>query len=374
LRLHRSASWVTKVERGEHRVDSLSSLTELADVLGVPVGQLTAAAPAAPDREATETDCDQLTLMLDRPASMFARPQTPGRSGQKLAQDAAAMRRDYNHSSRIFMSGVATELPGLIQEAAFLASESPPGQGRAAASATLSNLYRLAALGFRHQGEVPRARLALDRALGAAENADDDILFGAVTATLTNQLMLGGNAGNAVTLAIDAASALDRQAKTSIDAAHVAGTLRLYGAQAAARAGEPADSARLFSMAEAVEVQDAERYSPIFGPANIAVQRAGISIDLKQPAAALNACTKVNPKHLGSTNRECYFYLHKARAHGLLGNLDGALTALTSAWNASPNIVKTDPLGHTQVKDLLTKKRKYDERLHRIARDMRTVI
>src|SRR4051794_16231989 len=40
LRIHRSKSWVEKVERGSHVVENISTLTQVADALGVPLPTL----------------------------------------------------------------------------------------------------------------------------------------------------------------------------------------------------------------------------------------------------------------------------------------------------------------------------------------------
>src|SRR5260370_20470016 len=41
MRLHRSKSWVTKVERGERQIDSITALLQVSKALGVEVQKLT---------------------------------------------------------------------------------------------------------------------------------------------------------------------------------------------------------------------------------------------------------------------------------------------------------------------------------------------
>ena len=41
MRLHRSKSWVTKVERGERQIDSVTALLQVSKALGVEVQKLT---------------------------------------------------------------------------------------------------------------------------------------------------------------------------------------------------------------------------------------------------------------------------------------------------------------------------------------------
>ncbi|WP_067471421.1 helix-turn-helix domain-containing protein [Nocardia amamiensis] len=366
LHLHRSASWVTKVERGVLHIDSMSTLREIAKVFNVAVSELSEEVAEVANPVAMDGN-SELVRLLDRPARMFT-PCEQARSQLELTKAVLSLRRTYNQSSSKFLSA-ATELPRLIIDATALAENCRSAHARSRAYATLANLYRLGALEFRHRYDHLHARLALDRAAAAAEYSDNPILIGSVAATLTTELMIGGHPEEATALAEETANLVSK-GPLSIDAEHVIGVLRLYGAQSAARSGSRMSAMRLLSAAETVARTDTERYFLIFGPANIAVQRAGISVDLERPADALEACSSLDPGLLRSTNRVCYFQLHKARAYGMVGALDGAVVALTAAWQAAPHIVVNDPLGRRQVSELLDKKRTFDAPLRRIAHQM----
>lgn len=367
LRLHRSSSWVTKVERGVIAIDSVSTIRELAAVLGVSESQLTGESEDRP--VAQQRPVSDLARMLDRPASMLTGVTSETSvSHADLVRAATALRRTYNRSSTRYLSA-AEMLPQLISHAVELAERSTTARLRASAYTVLANLYRLGSLELRHRGDHVHARLALDRAAAAAQNADDKVLVAAVTATLCNELMIGGRPDDAASLAVDSADILAQQPPT-VDAQHVLGVLRLYGAQAAARAGAQSEAMALLDAANQLAFTDADRHFLIFGPANTAVQRAGIFVDLGKPKQALDACAGLNGKELGSVNRACYFHLHRARAHTMAGDLDDALAALTVAWRTTPHIVMADQLGRQQVADLLDRKRTFSSELRQIARGM----
>jgi len=308
-----------------------------------------------------------LVRLLDRPPMMLPATQ-PVRSLTQLAREVVALRRVYNRSSTRFQTA-ATALPELITETATLARGDESPRRKAAAHAVLASLYRLGSLEFRHRGNHPHARVALDRAATAAENADAPLLVAAVAATLTNELMIGGYPAEALSLATDAARFVE-SGPASADATHVIGALNLYAAQAAARAGAASEAMLLLAAADDLAHTDLDRYSLIFGPTNIAVQTAGIHVDLRRPSAALGACTELRVRRLGSVNRLCYFQLHRSRAYDMVGDLDGSRSALISAWRAAPHIVVNDAFGRQQVAVLLDKKRHYDPTLRQIARQM----
>jgi transcriptional regulator with XRE-family HTH domain len=375
-RLHRSASWVTKIERGERRVDSMSALLELARVLGVPLHQLT----GHPDHTRLSTvdppagELNDLNRILDRSGSIG---RTIGveapRALNELHHEAAILRRLYNTSNRKF-SAVAPLLSGLIEEAQRAVAVASSAEWPIA-NAALSALYRLASLELRQRGDFARARLAVDRALMAAEQSEDGLLVASVAATLTVQLMMQGDPEDGVGLALDAAEHVRRQPRADSQAGLViAGALHLYAAQAAARAKDRVQADQLLKVATDIGgelARDREEYFLIFGPTNVAIQTSGILVDLDNPAEAIRIAQAVRPERLHSVNRIGHHYLHIARAHGMRGNDDAAAAALVMAHRAAPELVRHDPLSRDLVRDMVRRKRWIGEQLRWLARDMR---
>lgn len=89
-RMHRSASWVTKIERGERRVDSVSVLFDLSRALSVTVETFTVA--AEPSARATDEDrAAGLRRVLD--ASSSLRLRAMGGAAVSIPELAARARR-----------------------------------------------------------------------------------------------------------------------------------------------------------------------------------------------------------------------------------------------------------------------------------------
>ncbi len=372
-RLNRSKSWVTKVERGERRVDSMSVLLEIARALSVPVHQLTGHGDHSRTAESRDNGLHPLRRVLDRSVSLGL-PERPPRPGSQLVAEAVLLRRLYNSSDRGF-SASAQVLADLIVEARHAAAHGREPDRRVAQTA-LAEMYRLMSLELRRRGDYGRARLAVDRALSAAEIVGDELLIASVSATLTVQLMLQGDPEDGVALATDTVDMLGRCRRSIGDpVSHsvINGALHLYAAQAAARAGNAADAEVLLKSAATIadaDGADRERYSLIFGPTNVSIQTAGILVDLRRPCDAIREAERVRPGRTGSVNRTCYHHLHLARAHGMVGNDDATLDALMAARAVAPQSVAHDPLVQDQVRDLLRRKHSPDERLRRLANDV----
>src|SRR5438105_3669251 len=97
---------------------------------------------------------------------------------------------------------------------------------------------------LRQYGDLDLGWIAADRAMLAGEQSGDDLLVGACAASMTGLIMVQGEPGEAVKLAMDAAASLRHVKESSPQALVVWGTLHLYAAQAAARADDPAECRR----------------------------------------------------------------------------------------------------------------------------------
>lgn len=375
LRLSRSTSWVTKVERGARRIDSMAVLQEVARALAVPVHQLTGRSDlvVASDDTGSTDGMAILRRTLDRSGTISqSASMLEPRSAEDLIREAANLRKRFNTSARN-SSAVVPLLAGLIDESQRLAATAV-GTERTAAYASLSGFYRLACLALRQRDDVARARVAIDRALMAAEQADRGLLVASVAATMTVQLMIQGDPEDAVALALDAAEHVRRQrGADEPPGIAVLGALHLYAAQAAARAQDGAEAMRLLQLSNALADDlghDREDFSLIFGPTNVAIQQAGILVDLGQPREAIALAEQVRPEPLRSVNRSGYHYLHLARAHGMRGKDEAAVRAVARAYRVAPDLVRHDPLARELIRNVARRRRSLDGQLRSLTREM----
>jgi len=377
MKLNRSKSWMTKVERGERHVDSVTMLLRMAEVLNVELHHVTGK-PYFPEPGGEGTDGG---ASLKRLRKAVMRPdvfQSVGASVDPLKlrpvaalrEDARRLRQQYNTSPENF-SAVVPMLPTLMDEVQ-AAVGAFDGEARDDALAVLANLYRLANLELRQYGELDLAWIAANKSLLAAERSSKPVLLAACAATMTVHLMIQGHAREAVAFALDAAASLDSEAPSGQGSAlAVSGALHLYAAQAAARGEDAAESGRLLrqagDIAERVRV-DREDHWLFFGPTNVGIQDVGILVDLDDPGAALRRARSVDANRLPSVNRRCYFHLHRARAHCMKRQDREAVDALLAAEQAAPELTRWDPITRECVRAMLGReKRGYNPSLRELA-------
>src|SRR5882672_8665520 len=118
MRLHRSKSWVTKVERGERQIDSITALLQVSKALGVEVQNLTGR-PYFPEPGGRSVegagglaDLRRVLMRYDRILSVDHGRELPVNL-EELSTEAQKARHLYSTSASNF-SGVVPFLPGLI--------------------------------------------------------------------------------------------------------------------------------------------------------------------------------------------------------------------------------------------------------------------
>jgi transcriptional regulator with XRE-family HTH domain len=367
MRLNRSKSWVTKIERGERPIDSIPTILQVARALGVEIQQLTGR-PYFPEPSERGTKSEGLYPLRRVLMRYDAIHGTTHRMRDGLPPPIADLRREaerarqlYNRSPNNF-SAVVPFLPALIGQAQ-LAARQASERDRGVAHAVLANLYRLAALELRQYGDMDLGWIAADRALLAAGHSGDDLLVASCAASMTVQLMVQGQPEEAVGLAMDGATAIGPHLTKSKSPKSLAiwGALHLYAAQAAARADDPKESRRLLEIATAAAEElgaDREEYWLFFGPTNVGIQEAGILVDLTEPVEALRRAATVDPNRLPSVNRRCYYHLHAARANGLRRQDHEAIRELLAAEQVAPELVRWDPMARELVHAMLERERR----------------
>lgn len=148
MRLHRSKSWVTKIERGERPLDSVHTLLEVARALVVEVGELTGRPwfpePSGPGHEAVPAIRRALMALTPPVVDSDRGKRVKPRKLPVLEADVLAAGRLWQTEPNPF-SVVVPMLPGLIAETR-LAVE-------AATAAERRRAWRVAAL-LGHHGPM----------------------------------------------------------------------------------------------------------------------------------------------------------------------------------------------------------------------------
>src|SRR5947208_14486521 len=122
MRLHRSKSWVTKVERGERSIDSITTLLQVSKALGVEIQNLTGRpyfpepGGRSPERAEGLADLRRALMRYDR---ILGTDRGTDRGGElpidlgTLSMEALQARDLYETSTSNF-SAVVPFFPGLI--------------------------------------------------------------------------------------------------------------------------------------------------------------------------------------------------------------------------------------------------------------------
>ncbi len=351
----RSESWVSQVERNARKVDRMSVLAQVADVLGVPVADL---APDAPTEVATserEPWRDGLRLALTGHPALSAVASAPSPDGSPREDFAGRAEQAWTivHGSRYSEAGPA--LVSLIGSAE-LALRSVPQDQRPAIAAALSRAYQAAAALLGKVDDTEAAWLASDRALFTADAAGDVALVAAGQFRLALAMLGAGRLDQAQHAAATAVAALrPRLPELGIEATSVVGALCLVRAVGAARAGDRRSAWQAIGDARELAAMvgpGRNDFNTEFGPVNVALHEVSVAVDLGDAGDALDRAGRIDTSGL-SAERRARFLVDVASAHAQRRTRGDALAALLEAEQVAPEQIHDHSKVRTLIRDLL---------------------
>ncbi|MFF6824289.1 helix-turn-helix domain-containing protein [Streptomyces longwoodensis] len=370
--LERSEAWVSQVERGVRRIDRMTVLEKVAEVLEVPIGELAAEAPiVASVAEGESPGASRLRLVLSAAHSLRA---VLGR--QDTSPDVSALRSEVDRAWELTHQGNYADLAELLEglvprlEAAT----------RAVAEAERPELFRLLAVMYHtcsgalaNMGEPEAAWIAVDRAVVAAERANDPLLMAAGEFRLSIVFLRARHFEQAAQASGSAADALQPLAESGqAEAVALRGALTLQRAVAAARLNL-ADEAYGYlrdARAMAEQVGDGRNdYNTEFGPTNVGLHEVAVAVDLGDAGVALRAAQSVDASGL-SAERQTRFHIDVARAYAQRRQVPDAVAALMKARGLSSEMVRSLPMVKQIVADLLTMSQPPSEELRSLAGEL----
>lgn len=351
MRIHRSKSWVEKVERGSHVVENISTLSQVADALGVPLAALREDLdPGRPGNVALLPLRHVLTAWnLD----VEPRPAARLRADVVAAGDAwQTVRENY--------STVAPLIPPLVAEARIAAGTST-GDERREALITLALVCQVAQEVAARLGEPDLSWIAADRALSAAREAEDAVQTAVGAWRVAQAFLRSGDVDSARAAADTAASDLAPILRTEPTAAGLSahGALRLVGTVGAARAGDRQDVAALLTDAhQAADELGEDRNDgwQTFGPTNTGVHATAVAVELGDSDGALAAARDVDPSRLLTLERQATHRVVLAQALAMRRRPDEAYRQLLAAERLNPEGLPHDMLARELVRAMLRRK------------------
>jgi transcriptional regulator with XRE-family HTH domain len=369
LRLHRSASWVKKIEQGRRPLDNVRTLIEVAAALGVELRDLRDDLdPSRPGYAAVPS----LRLALTASRSRVA-----PRPVDDLRRAVVAVGDAWQAEPRCY-SEVAPLLPPLIEQA-HATVDTATGDHRRGALSALALACQAGQEVAARLGEPDLAWISARRAADAAAEADDATLVAVGAWRMAHAALRLGHLAETRDLAADGATALTPLLHDDVGPAELSayGALRLVGAVAAARSGDGADAAALLADARATANRlggDTNDGWQTFGPANTGVHETAVALELGDPAGALRAARRVDVRALLTRERRATHHLQVAHALAQVRRDGEALHQVLAAERFNPEGLPRDALARELVAGLVRRDRRRSlAGLRDLARRLRVV-
>jgi transcriptional regulator with XRE-family HTH domain len=341
----RSEDWLSKIERGEREIRRLDVLAEVARALRVTLGDLLGEPVLLEDQE----EHDDVPAIRDALMAPQRLSRTLFSSSTPLEyidpvpviQLAEGAWASYQKGD---LGRVVTALPGLIKTTHQMeAASADDVVYRRACAAVTARIHHLAATTLSKIGEADLAWIAAERAMQAADEADDPLVLASAARSGTHALLAVGRFDDAVELGETAARWLWSRMEAADPAAlSLYGMLYLRTAVAAARHQDRSTAAELLAQASRAADQlgvDANYWQTGFGPSNVELHRVSAALDLGDITQVIDSAPRLNVDHL-PLERQVTHLIDLARAFSLVAKDDDALRTLLTAERKSPGIVR----------------------------------
>jgi len=368
--INRSESWVSQVERGARRIDRMSVLEILADALGVPVAELAVESnvvAAATEKPRAVTSLSLALSSSDALQAVLAdiAPIDVDRLGSQAAQAW-----EFAHSSRY--EDLSHLLGSLIPELEY-AVRKTTGVDRRRVCVAKARAYHAAAGWLSKMGETAAAWVAVDRAITAAEDADDPLLMAEGAFRLAIVFQGARRFDLAKRTAESAANALGRLIDAGEpEAIALRGALYLQLAVASARLNDGEQAYAYLGRAREAAAQlgaDRNDYNTEFGPTNVMLYEVNVAIELGDAGHALRVAAKADTARL-SPERQARLLIDVARAHAQRRQPHLMVSTLRQAEQIAPEQVHTHPIVRELVEDALRSDQDSAAELQKLAKKL----
>ncbi|MET8182671.1 helix-turn-helix transcriptional regulator [Streptomyces sp. NPDC005336] len=343
-----SPDYLSQIERGL-KIPSLPILHAIAQELGVPTAALLAdtPAPSSAPPDTTEPAIVQALMGYGPPRS------TPVVDPAALRERVESAWRDWQ-SSKTRFTDVASVLPGLIADAehAVRAHRSAGGAGaHRDVMRVVADLYFLLRSYLRRTGR-DLSMMAADRAVRAAEEADDPLRMAAAQWNLGHILLAAREPDGAEQVALRAVEELSRARMAKSNRVAMSGALHLVAVVAEARRRNWAaarERLRTHARPAARKVGEGNIMWTVFGPTNVDLHGVSIEMEAGNASEALHAADEVDTSGLPSMERSFTFNLEVARCHNLRREDAAVLLSLVALEELAPEDLARTPLARELI-------------------------
>lgn len=344
----RSEEWVKALENGRLLTPRLPMLLRLAEVLDIAdLADLTGdqSLPVASVTRAGHPAADQVAAAMQRAAVTAGEPAAVDVLHGLVDQAWALW-----HRSTTERTAIAAVLPGLLDDARRCARRLD-GPGRRRALVELARVYHLAQLYVAHQPYPELVWLAADRAMLAAQDADDPGAIAAAAWYYAHVYRSAAQVDAAEQVLVDAVDLVDPAADGEQRARW--GQLQLGLALGHAKAGRAGQAWRAWDAADEAAGRLAGVHPWLmFGAAATAAYAVTIETDLCRPGEAIRRADAADYRALPSHTRRAGHLIEAARAHLLRREEVAAVHLLGRALRESVDTVRHHPYARTAALEL----------------------
>lgn len=352
-----TADYLYQIERGM-KLPTVTVLARLAEVLGVSVAELLGQQSATSNRLSNAAAGEAIYRALTEPTP--AKGEAPPLA--ELYEQVKQAWRTWQTSPQRY-SQLAGQLPQLIidTESAVQAHQAKAGASSRQAKGCAADLYCLVRTVTKRCGRFDLSLLAADRAVRAAEAADDALRLAVARWNLAQVLLADGQPEGAEMVAMRAADALRLlMVEGGTDTAAIYGALLLIGAVAVARQGDTWTAhSRLREAAPlAGRTGECNTLWTAFGPTNVAMYAVTLEIEAGEAAEGLRLAEHIEPKHSPSIERRVAFLLDQAKGYEQRRDYATALLLLHTTEREAPEDMQHRPAAHTILRTIITRGRR----------------
>ncbi|MFJ9573559.1 helix-turn-helix domain-containing protein [Streptomyces bacillaris] len=355
----RGPDWLKKIESGERELTSHPLLLRLAAALQV-ADLSVITGTDTPAAAATAAPLGRLSHpgMPDIWAAVMTRSLTPTSAGPI---DPASLQGRVDQTWRLWHTSahnrteVGALLPDLIRDGE-AAVRSLDGDARRRAQVALSDVYRLTGQATAYVAPAELAWVVADRAVAAAQAADDPAAIAAASWNLGNILRETSYPEEALRVVEEAAALI----RPHLDGAPddwrgIYGALQLHAAVTVARVGKEGDAWRYWGKGDQVAKNLPAAYvhpSTVFGRANVDFHAVSVDVDLRKAGKALGAADDIDPDTMPSVERRARLWVEVARGHLQRGDRTAALHVMQKAHQIGAETVQFTPSARAVAADL----------------------
>jgi transcriptional regulator with XRE-family HTH domain len=354
----RGTDWLKKIETGERELRSHNLLLQLAAALQVSDLSVITGTTTGPS---TPVPLGRLNhpSMPDIWAAVMQRPLTPPTAASP--PDPTILQGRVNQTWRLWHTSehnrteVGSLLPDLIRDTE-AAVRTLDGAERRAALVALSDVYRLTGQATAYVAPAELAWVVADRALTAAQDADQPAAIAAAAWNMGNILRETSYPEEALRVVTDAAALI----RPHLDGAPddwrgIYGALQLHAAVTAARDGREGDAWRYWGKGDQTAKSLPADYvhpSTVFGRVNVDFHAISVATDLRKSAKALDLADDLDPDVMPSVERRARLWVEVARGHLQRGERTAALKVMQMAQEIGAETVAYTPSARHVAADL----------------------